>query len=222
MGKFEDKVSVKLIAVTEPVVDFIPDAEGIASYCARVSNPSNQENFDTAEGLLRYCARHGHWSVFEMVNAVVEIKAPRDISRQILRHGSAKFQEFSQRYAAVSDDMFVLREARLQDESNRQNSFETEDEELKSWWEDTQREIGELVQSRYQEALERKIAKECARVILPEGNTMSSMYMNGTMRTWVHYAKLRSGNGTQEEHIVVAKKVAEVLESHFPNIMSMS
>lgn len=222
MEKFEDKVSVKLIAVTEPVVDFIPDAEGIASYCARVSNPSNQENFDTAEGLLRYCARHGHWSVFEMVNAVVEIKAPRDISRQILRHGSAKYQEFSQRYSAVSDDMFVLREARLQDESNRQNSFETEDEELKSWWEDTQREIGELVQSRYQEALERKIAKECARVILPEGNTMSSMYMNGTMRTWVHYAKLRSGNGTQEEHIVVAKKVAEVLESHFPNIMSMS
>lgn len=222
MEKFEDKVSVKLIAVTEPVVDFIPDAEGIASYCARVSNPSNQENFDTAEGLLRYCARHGHWSVFEMVNAVVEIKAPRDISRQILRHGSAKYQEFSQRYSAVSDDMFVLREARLQDESNRQNSFETEDEELKSWWEDTQREIGEIVQSRYQEALERKIAKECARVILPEGNTMSSMYMNGTMRTWVHYAKLRSGNGTQEEHIVVAKKVAEVLESHFPNIMSMS
>lgn len=222
MEKFEDKVSVKLIAVTEPVVDFIPDSEGIASYCARVSNPSNQENFDTAEGLLRYCARHGHWSVFEMVNAVVEIKAPRDISRQILRHGSAKYQEFSQRYSAVSEDMFVLREARLQDESNRQNSFETEDEELKSWWEDTQREIGELVQSRYQEALERKIAKECARVILPEGNTMSSMYMNGTMRTWVHYAKLRSGNGTQEEHIVVAKKVAEVLESHFPNIMSMS
>lgn len=222
MERFEDKVSVKLIAVTKPVVDFIPDSEGIVSYCARVSNESNQENFDTAEGLLRYCARMGEWSVFDITNAVVEIKAPRDISRQILRHSSGKFQEFSQRYAAVSDDKFVLREARLQDTKNRQNSFDTDDEDLTQWWEDSQNEVNELVQRKYQEALSKGIAKECARVILPEGNTMSSMYMNATMRTWMHYAKLRKGNGTQKEHIMVANMVAEVLEEHYPNIMSMA
>lgn len=222
MKQFEEALEVNLIAVTKPVVDYIPDAEGLASYQARVSNPNNQENFDTAEGLLRYCAKHGHWSVFETVNAVIEIKAPRDISRQILRHKSANFQEFSQRYAAVTDDMFVVREARLQDEKNRQNSNQTDDDALKSWWEGTQRELCEITHKAYSEALSKGIAKECARVILPEGNTMSCMYMNATMRTWVHYANLRGGNGTQQEHIDVAKMVRKELEKHFPNIMKIS
>lgn len=222
MKQFKEALEVNLIAVTQPVVDYIPDAEGLASYQARVSNSANQENYDTAEGLLRFCAREGHWSVFETVNAVIEIKAPRDISRQILRHKSASFQEFSQRYAAVTEDMFVTREARLQDEKNRQNSIDGVSEEDQQWWKETQEEILALVNSRYQAALDKGFAKECARVILPEGNTMSCMYMNANMRTWVHYANLRGGNGTQEEHIDVAKLVKIELEKHFPNIMKLS
>lgn len=221
MKSFNEALEVNLIAVTQPVVDYIPDAEGLASYQARVSNPNNQENFDTAEGLLRYCARHGHWSVFETVNAVIEIKAPRDISRQILRHKSASYQEFSQRYAAVTDDMFVIREARLQDEKNRQNSIDVEDVDLQEWWQGLQEELLQHTMAAYDIALQKGIAKECARVILPEGNTMSCMYMNATMRTWVHYANLRGGNGTQKEHVEVAKLVRKELEKHFPNIMSI-
>lgn len=222
MKHFNEALEVNLIAVTQPVVDYIPNAEGLASFQARVSNPANQENFDTAEGLLRYCAREGHWSVFETVNAVIEIKAPRDISRQILRHKSANFQEFSQRYAAVTEDMFVIREARLQDTKNRQNSITSTDNTLNAWWESAQEELVDTAQGYYQEALDMGIAKECARVILPEGNTMSCMYMNATMRTWVHYANLRSGNGTQQEHVDVAKLVRKELEIHFPNIMKLS
>jgi len=222
LKSFEEQVSVKIIGITKPVVDFIPDSEGIVSYSARVSSPHNQDNFDTAAGLLRYCARNGHWSVFEMCNAVIEIKAPRDISRQILRHKSAAFQEFSQRYAEVTEDMFVWREARLQDDKNRQNSFDTEDAELQQWWIATQEEVIDMVTKKYQEARKKGIAKECARVILPEGNTMSSLYMNGTLRTWIHYATLRDGNGTQKEHIVVANKVKEELTKLFPNVMEIS
>lgn len=209
-----DFIEVKLIGVTMPVVDYIPDSQGIISHAARVSNPQNQNNYETAEGLLKYCSRENHWSVFEMGNAVVEIKAPRDIARQILRHGSMKFQEFSQRYAEASE--FVIREARLQDEKNRQNSLETDNEVLIKEWESRQREVIALVEEHYKWAIDQRIAKECARVILPEGNTMSTMYVNGTIRSWFHYANLRAGNGTQKEHIDVAKKVQKQLLEQYP------
>lgn len=220
---FEDKISVKLVGVTQPILDNIPDSEGIASYAARVSNPNNQGNFDTAKKLLKYCAEHGHWSVFETINAVIEIKAPRDISRQILRHGTAKFQEFSQRYASVDHESFVIRECRMQDVENRQNSLDITDEldENSRWFKDMQEDLLDIVSNKYQEALDRGIAKEVARVILPEGNTMSCMYMNATLRTWIHYCGLREGNGTQKEHVLVANKVREVLTDHFPNIMEL-
>lgn len=220
-NRFEDKVSVRVVGITQPVIETIPDSEGIASYAARVSNPSNQDNFDTANKLLKYCAENGHWSVFETVNAVVEIKAPRDISRQVLRHGTAKFQEFSQRYSVVDEDSFVTRECRMQDSENRQNSIECEDGADSEWFINMQQEIISLVRTRYQEAISRGIAKESARVILPEGNTMSCMYMNATLRTWVHYCNVREGNGTQKEHTVVANKVREALCDYFPNIMEI-
>lgn len=211
-----DFIEVKMIGVTMPVVDYIPDSQGIISHAARVSNPQNQNNYATADGLLNYCVREQHWSVFEMANAVMEIKAPRDIARQILRHGSNKFQEFSQRYAEATD--FVIREARLQDRKNRQNSVDIEDSELQKEWERRQQEVLDLVKEHYEWALSDDvgIAKECARVILPEGNTMSTMYMNGTVRSWFHYANLRDGNGTQKEHIDVAKKAKKEILKHYP------
>lgn len=210
------KIKVKPIAMTQPLVDFIPDGEGLMAYCARVSNPSNQNNFDTADKLLKYCANHGHWSVFEMVNVVIEIEAPRDISRQILRHRSGAFQEFSQRYAEVSDDMFCIRETRLQDNKNRQNSIETINEALSEEWELRQQEVINLVKDHYQWALSNNIAKEQARVILPEGNTMSRMYVNFNVRSLVHWLLVRSGNGTQKEHTDVAYKVLEACSHLFP------
>jgi thymidylate synthase (FAD) len=213
---FEEMVSVRIVGVTQPVVDEIPDSEGLISYQARVSNPKNQTNFKTAKGLLNYCRRNQHWSVFEMANVVVEIKAPRDISRQILRHRSANFQELSQRYSSVDD--FVVREARLQDETNRQNSIETDDEELKEWWYEAQEEALSVCQQVYTMALEKGIAKECARVVLPEGNTMSTLYMNATVRTWYHYATLRASQETQKEHRMVAIMVMEELKKYFPNV----
>lgn len=221
MKGFEEAVKVRLIGVTQPVVDFIPDSEGLVSYQARVSNPKNQDNFDTALGLLKFCAREGHWSVFQMVNAVIEIEAPRDISRQILRHQSMDFQEFSQRYAEVEEDMFCIREARLQDSKNRQNSIKSSDETLNEWWESVQEEVIDLIQGYYKEAIDMGVAKECARVILPEGNTMSRMYINGNMRSWIHYCNLRGGNGTQKEHIHLIPKIREELEGYFPNITQM-
>jgi len=215
------KPEVRVIGVTQPVVDFIPDSEGILSYTARVSNPSNQENFKTADKLLSYCARMGEWSVFETCNAVLELKAPRDISRQVLRHKSSSFQEFSQRYAEVDESMFVLRQARMQDTKNRQNSVPTEDEKLQEEWEERQRDsIMKSVES-YQWALSKGIAKECARVVLPEGNTMSCMYMNATMRTWIHYCNLRGGNGTQLEHIWLANACKEALSAYFPTLVNL-
>lgn len=210
---------VRIIGVTTPVVDFIPDSEGIISYAARVSAPQNQENFDTADRLLTYCAKNSHWSVFEMSNAVIELKAPRDISRQVLRHKSAAFQEFSQRYAEVDEQMFVLREARLQDSKNRQNSIAIEDAFLQEEWEERQTRVILEAVKQYQWAIKNGIAKECARVVLPEGNTMSNMYMNATMRTWLHYCGLRSGNGTQLEHIWLAERCREVLREYFPNLV---
>lgn len=211
-------INVKVIGVTKPVVDFIPDSEDIISYAARVSNPANQDNFNTAEKLLRYCIRNSHWSVFETVSLTMEIECPRDIARQILRHRSFSFQEFSQRYAEAT--AFVTRDCRLQDTSNRQNSVTTEDLELKQWWEDSQEELLTQVQFFYQKALEKGIAKEVARCILPEGLTMSKLYMNGTLRSWLHYVDLREKNGTQLEHQEVAIKCKEAIKQYFPTLIN--
>lgn len=213
------KPEVKVISVSKPVVDFIPDSEDLIGYTARVSAPKNQKNFDTVDRLLTYCAKEGHWSVFTMANATLEIKAPRDISRQVLRHKSADFQEFSQRYAEVTDDMFTLRECRLQDTKNRQNSFETKDLEIVQWWYDSQLEVLSLCKSKYEQAIQKGVAKEVARCVLPEGLTMSSMYMNANMRTWLHYCGLRQGNGTQKEHSEVAIACRKVLKKYFPNVV---
>lgn len=207
-------VETKVIGVTQPVVEYIPDAAGIIAHCARVSNPQNQNNYDTAEKLLKYCVDHKHYSVFETVNLTMEIKAPRDIARQVLRHVSFRFQEFSQRYAEAQQ--FVIRECRLQDVKNRQNSIDEVDQEISDWWEEEQRKIINQVEASYRAAIEKGIAKECARVILPEGNTMSSMYMNGTVRSWLHYCDLRDGNGTQKEHIDLAQKCKVGILEHFP------
>lgn len=207
-------IKVKAVGITAPLIEDIPDSAGLISYSARVSNPSNQSNFDTANGLLKYCLKHGHFSVFEMCNIVMEIEAPRDIARQILRHRSFSFQEFSQRYAEAQQ--FVTREARLQDQKNRQNSIETDNSELEQWWQEQQEWLLDNVHEIYTEALAKGIAKECARVILPEGNTMSRMYMNGTVRSWIHYIQLRDGNGTQKEHQEVAQACREELYKHLP------
>jgi thymidylate synthase (FAD) len=193
-----------------------PDAEQLIGYCARVSNPDNQENPNVAN-LLRYCVKNAHWSVFEMASACIEINAPRDITRQILRHRSFSFQEFSQRYADVSKLPFSgYREARLQDNKNRQNSIKTDDMPLTMEWEDRQDALLMAIDSHYNWALKNGIAKECARVILPEGLTPSRVYMSGTIRSWLHYLQVRQGNGTQQEHIEVANKIAEVLKQHLP------
>ena len=210
-------IKARLIGITTPVVDFIPDSEGILSFTARVSNPTNQENFETANKLLAYCARQHHWSVFDMVNVVVEVEVPRDIARQLLRHSSMKFQEFSQRYAVAQN--FVIREARLQDDKNRQNSIEIEDDELQNWFSDAQQEVLNLVQLKYEEAIDRGIAKECARVMLPEGNTMSYLYANMTVRQLITYLKVRDDVGvTQKEHVDLARKIREVALVMLPSI----
>lgn len=207
---------VQIIGVTTPVVDFIPDSEGIVSYAARVSSPQNQDNFDTASKLLKYCIKNHHYSVFETVNLLIEVETPRDIARQLLRYRSFTFQEFSQRYAESTN--FVLRDARLQDTKNRQNSIKVDDLKLMEEWNIRQQNVITLVQENYRWALDNGIAKECARVILPEGNTMSKLYVNGTLRSWIHYAKLRQANGTQLEHCDVALKVMtkETIFKYFP------
>lgn len=210
---------VRVVGVTTSCLDNIPDSEGIVAYAARVSNPSNQGNFETAGKLLRYCVEHGHYSVFETVNIVMEIETPRDIARQMLRHRSFSFQEFSQRYAEAQN--FVTRECRLQDTKNRQNSIEVnpateEDRFLAQEWERRQKEVIDLVGENYKWAIQSGIAKECARVSLPEGNTMGRLYMNGTLRSWVHYCSLRDGNGTQKEHIDIAQKCKVGILKYFP------
>jgi thymidylate synthase (FAD) len=215
---FKDKLEVTAIGITTPLVDYIPDSEGLISYQARVSNEGTQLEFETADRLLAYCARQGHWSIFDMSNLVIEIKAPRDISRQALRHSSAKFQEFSQRYADVTDDMFCLRDLRMQDNKNRQNSLEGKftDEQCEEWFADQQEVLG-LVQAKVKKWRSRDAAKECTRVFMPEGLTMSKMYMNATVRTWIHYTGLRKKRGeTQAEHCDVADKCREYLLEHFP------
>lgn len=209
-----DFIKCRVIGVTQPVVGFIPDSEGIISYAARVSAPNNQTNFDTAAKLLKYCVQHQHYSVFETCNITMEIEAPRDIARQILRHRSFSFQEFSQRYAESTD--FITRECRLQDDKNRQNSLACWDDETIDWWEQQQSNILAVTELVYKKALDKGIAKEVARCILPEGLTMSKMYMNGTVRSWLHYIELREKNGTQLEHVDVANKARIEVLKYFP------
>jgi thymidylate synthase (FAD) len=206
---------VKVIGVTQPVVDFIPDSEGILSYAARVSNQANQENFDTAEGLLKYCVRNKHYSVFETCSITMEIETPRDIARQILRHRSFSFQEFSQRYAQSTN--FIQRECRLQDTKNRQNSLECFDEDTAHVWKVMQQELLDVAEKNYQHALEIGIAKEVARTLLPEGLTMSKMYMQGSVRSWLHFIQVRDDEGVAQKEVVdVARKVKVELLKHFP------
>lgn len=206
---------IRAIGVTVPVVDDIPDSEGILSYTARVSSPKNQDNFETAGKLLQYCVKHKHYSVFETCNLVMEIETPRDIARQILRHRSFSFQEFSQRYAQAQN--FITRECRTQDDKNRQNSISDVTNEQKAWWYGAQLEILERVEELYEGALSMGIAKEVARVILPEGLTMSRMYMNGTVRSWLHFIDVRDDEGVAQKEVVdVARKAKVELLKHFP------
>ena len=210
-------MKVKLVSYSKPVLEGLDTPTDLVAYCARVSNPSNQMNSETAEKLIKYLIKHQHWSPLEMATMCLEIETTRDIARQILRHRSFSFQEFSQRYADPTKDLeFVTRQARLQDEKNRQNSIPTTDVRLQFEWDNHQREIIELVRRKYNWAIQSGIAKEQARAILPEGLTMSRMYMSGTLRSWIHYIQLRSGNGTQLEHIQIAKECAKVIAEVFP------
>lgn len=214
-------MNVRLLSYSQPTEEFatmgIDDAQELIAYCARVSNPSNQFNTETSEKLINYLVKHAHWSPLEMVSACVEIETTRDIARQILRHRSFAFQEFSQRYADPTKDLsFVLREARLQDTKNRQNSIETEDAELEAEWHRRQQLVIDLATEQYNWAASKGIAKEQARVVLPEGNTVSRVYMNGTLRSWIHFIQLRSANGTQKEHQIVAIACAKAIAEIFP------
>ena len=214
---------VSLKGITIPVnIPGITTAEELISYCARVSNPSNQLNTDTSSKLLAYLVREKHWSPFEMVNLVIEIRTTRDIGRQILRHRSFSFQEFSQRYAAVDPSLFVKRESRLQDHKNRQNSIETQDDALQVAWNDYQDHVADAAVKAYEWAIENGIAKEQARAVLPEGITPSVMYMNGTLRSWLHYCSLRMGNGTQKEHRLIADDIYHnIICQEFPSIRNI-
>jgi len=214
-------MNVKLVSYSKPSRQMydegLTDVQELVAFCARVSNPSNQFNTESTEKLIRYLVKHQHWSPLEMVSACLEITTTRDIARQILRHRSFSFQEFSQRYADPTKDLdFVIREARLQDTKNRQNSIESQDAALQSWWDAKQKFIIENVKQIYAEAIDKGIAKEQARAILPEGNTVSRLYMNGTIRSWIHFIQLRSANGTQKEHQLVALECAKVIASVFP------
>ena len=205
--------TVKLIAITNPIDNM--ETEDLIGYCARVSNPSNQDNFDTTDKLLNYCLRNQHWSPFEMVHVVFEINTTRDIARQILRHRSFSFQEFSQRYADPTQLGFTVRETRLQDKKNRQSSIETEDDELKNIWRQKQNQLIHEAKIAYKWALDNGIAKEQARSVLPEGCTNSRLYMAGSLRSWIHYCQLRMGNGTQKEHQEIAKECWAILQTQF-------
>lgn len=215
-------MKVRLISHSQPSKEFfnetdIQDMTELISYCARVSNPENQKNIETYNKLIKYLIKNAHWSPFELVNVCLEIETTRDIGRQILRHRSFSFNEYSQRYADPTKDLdFVTREARLQDEKNRQNSIVVDDPNLQYEWDRKQLKLIELAKETYQWAIERGIAKEQARAVLPEGNTVSRLYMNGTLRSWIHYIQLRSANGTQKEHMEVAQKCAEVIAKVFP------
>ena len=212
--------NVKLISYTKPAeeIELSDELLQLVSFCARVSNPDNQYNEKTSEKLVKYLIKEGHWSPLEMVNVCMEIETTRDISRQILRHRSFSFQEFSQRYADPTKEFkFITRDARLQDYKNRQNSIEIPQEDSINYiWESYQEILIERAKKAYNWAIEAGIAKEQARVVLPEGLTMSRLYMNGTLRSWIHYIQLRSENGTQKEHMEIAKACAEVIYNLFP------
>ena len=214
-------MKVKLVSYSKPAEEFIneglKDLQDLIAYCARVSNPSNQLNMETSEKLIRYLCKHAHWSPMEMVSVCMEVETTRDIARQFLRHRSFSFQEFSQRYADPTKDLdFVVREARLQDTKNRQNSIETDNDYIKERWEDEQLGVINRAKQAYQWAVDNGIDKEQARVVLPEGNTISRMYVNGTLRSWVHYIQVRSEGATQKEHREIAIACAEVISSIFP------
>ena len=221
-------MKIQLVSYSQPTQEFadqgVADAQELIAYCARVSNPANQLNTETSERLIKYLVRHQHWSPLEMVSACMEITTTRDIARQILRHRSFSFQEFSQRYADPTqelDEAFVLREARFQDAKNRQNSVELDlsDEQqrlIAFEWERAQRRVLFSVKQEYSWAIKNGIAKEQARAVLPEGLTISRMYMNGTLRSWIHYIELRAANGTQKEHMEIARACAEAITAIFP------
>ena len=214
-------MKVKLVGVTKPInQDYGETTEDIVSYCARVSNPKNQKNFTTSSKLLSYMIREGHWSPFEMVHLTIEIETTRDIARQILRHRSFAFQEFSQRYADPTKELkFVDREARLQDPKNRQNSIELDtDSDLHHAWKQEQLNVISSAMDTYNWAIKNGIAKEQARAVLPEGLIESRLYMSGNLRSWIHYCQLRMGHGTQLEHIKIAKKCWKILEEEFPEV----
>lgn len=215
-------MKVKLVSYTTPSIEELGndgDILDLIAYCARVSNPSNQLNTDTSDKLINYLIKWKHWSPFEMANVMLEIETTRDIARQILRHRSFTFQEFSQRYAdPVKDLSFEYREARLQDRKNRQNSIETDDRELRKEWVRIQQDVIRESKNAYQWAINNGIAKEVARAVLPEGLTMSRMYVNGTIRSWIHYIDIRSHEATQKEHREIALACAEVIGKLFPLI----
>lgn len=212
---------VRLISYSKPsreiVSEGLYDIQELVAFCARVSNPANQYNTETSEKLIKYLVKHQHWSPLEMASACLEITTTRDIARQILRHRSFSFQEFSQRYADPTQELdFVLREARLQDPKNRQNSIETTDNILQKRWSQKQQQVIDAAKEAYIWAIDAGIAKEQARAVLPEGNTVSRLYMNGTLRSWIHYIQLRRANGTQKEHADIAKTCAQVIAEIFP------
>ena len=234
----EDEMNVKLISYSQQAIEAdkqdefefdLPNLQDLVAYCARVSNPSNQANSETSERLIKYLIKHKHWSPLEMVSACIEVETTRDIARQLLRHRSFSFQEFSQRYAdptAELDDAFVLREARMQDTKNRQNSVELDMSDKKQRllayeWERSQNRVLYAVKKEYEWAIKNGIAKEQARAVLPEGLTVSRLYVNGTLRSWIHYIDLRDGNGTQKEHAEIARACAEVIAKVFPIIKSI-
>jgi thymidylate synthase (FAD) len=221
-------MKVKLVGYTQPVEGSyigLDDVQDLIAYCARVSNPANQLNQETAPKLLNYLAKHKHWSPFEMASATMEIETTRDIARQMLRHRSFAFQEFSQRYADPAEfgDQFVIREARLQDTKNRQNSIDLDMSDeyqggLQDRWTEMQQRVIDEAKLVYNWAIENGIAKEQARAVLPEGNTKSRLYMQGSIRSWIHFIELRSGNGTQKEHMEVARECAKAINQIFPII----
>jgi len=224
----EKDLKVRLInysqGTPEVIEEGLDNVQDLIAYCARVSNPSNQYNTDTAEKLIRYLIKNKHWSPLEMVSACLEIETTRDIARQILRHRSFSFQEFSQRYADPTKELdFVLKEARLQDQKNRQNSIELSgltltEQNLMEQWKWKQQDVIQAAEHAYDWAIKNGIAKEQARAVLPEGLTVSRLYMNGTLRSWVHFIELRSANGTQKEHMLVARECAKVIASIFPMV----
>ena len=231
-------MKIKLISYSQQAIEAekqdefefdLPNLQDLVAYCARVSNPSNQANSETSERLIKYLIKHKHWSPLEMVSVCIEVETTRDIARQLLRHRSFSFQEFSQRYAdptAELDDAFVLREARMQDTKNRQNSVELDMSDKKQRllayeWERSQNRVLYAVKKEYEWAIKNGIAKEQARAVLPEGLTVSRLYVNGTLRSWIHYIDLRDGNGTQKEHAEIARACAEVIAKVFPIIKSI-